>query len=95
MSARDTCLVGRGSQAWWWASDPGTVASIVDKLEGMFSMLLGLHFHHPVMITYLARLLEAFSRLVALRKQLAAPAIEKVSLLLLYDLYCDDWMLLT
>ena len=60
------------------ASDPGTVASIVDKLEGMFGMLLGLHFHHPVMITYLARLLEAFSRLLALRKQLAAPAIEKV-----------------
>lgn len=60
------------------ASDPGTVASIADKLEGMFSVLIGLHFHHPLMVTYLARLLEAFSRLLAIRKQLAAPAIEKV-----------------
>lgn len=67
------------------ASDPGTVASIVDKLEGMFSLLLGLHFHHPVMVTYLARLLEAFSRLLALRKELAAPAIEKVGPLHKFD----------
>ena len=59
-------------------TDPGTVNSIVDSQEAMFHQLLGLHYNDPALIGLLARLLEAFSRLIALRKPLAVPAIQKV-----------------
>ena len=58
--------------------DPHTVSSIVDTQEGMFKMLLPLHYRDATMLTHLAKLMEAFSRLLAIRKDLAAPAIEKV-----------------
>jgi hypothetical protein len=60
------------------ASDPATVAAILDRQEAMFSMLLDLHFGDPVMITHLAKLMECFSRLIGLRKNLAVLAIQKV-----------------
>lgn len=57
---------------------PDTVNTIIDDQEAMFRTLLGLHFGDPVMVAYLARLLEGFARLIALRKDLAVPAFEKV-----------------
>lgn len=57
---------------------PDTVNCIIDRQESMFRLLLGLHYNDPIMITYHTRLLEAFVRLLALRKELAAPAIQKV-----------------
>lgn len=59
---------------------PDTVSSIIDALEAIFKLLLGLHFHDAVMVTCLCRMLEACERLIALRKGLAVPAIEKVLL---------------
>lgn len=58
--------------------DPHTVSSIVEKQEAMFRLLLPLHFHDPSMLTYLAKLMEAFARLLAIQRSLAAVAIEKV-----------------
>lgn len=71
---------GRRQPGMVIATDPGTVTSIVDKLESMFQVLLGLHFHQPIMVTYFAKVLEAFSRLLALRRHLASPSIAKVGL---------------
>ena len=59
-------------------TDPGTVNSIVDSQEAMFHQLLDLHYNDPTLIALLSRLLEAFARLIALRKPLAVPAIQKV-----------------
>lgn len=57
---------------------PDTVAAIMDAQETIFRSLLDLKFGDPVLVTDLCRLLEAFQRLIALRKDLVVPAIAKV-----------------
>ena len=57
---------------------PDSVGAILDALEAIFRELLGLHFNNPLMVSCLCRLLEACERLIALRKDFAVPAIEKV-----------------
>jgi len=73
---------GRRQPGMVVASDPATVAAILDQQEAIFRMLLELHYGDPVMITHLAKLMECFSRLIGLRKTLAVLAIQKVRLLI-------------
>lgn len=77
---------GRRQPGMIAATDPGTVASIVDRLEGMFQQLLTARVQDPQMVVGFAKTMEAFSRLLALRKSLAAPAIAKVRISLLNSL---------
>ena len=64
------------------AMSPDTVNAVLDCLESMFRELLPVHLRDPGLMLHLTKLLEAFSRLIALRPALAAPAITKVSSLL-------------
>ena len=69
---------GRRQPGMVAATDPGTVATILDELEAMFKQVLAARVRDPQMVVSFAKTMESFSRLLALKKPLAGPAIEKV-----------------